>query len=126
METLNFLENLECTERAVLSTLLIAPHLMVDTISTLRHDMFSVPRYGFAFEAMTALYRRGEKLDLITLNNEMRILNEAHWRATEGVQPLHESLTQNLSLEAYPQYVREVKRCYLLRALHALDRKSVV
>ena len=120
METLNFLENLECTERAVLSTLLIAPHLMVDTISTLRHDMFSVPRYGFAFEAMTALYRRGEKLDLITLNNEMRILNEAHWRATEGVQPLHESLTQNLSLEAYPQYVREVKRCYLLRALHAL------
>ena len=120
METLNYLENLECTEHAILSTLIIAPHLMVDTISELRPEMFSMPRYAFAFEAICNLYRRGEQLDLITLNNEMRILNEVHWRATEGVKPLHETLAQNLSLDAYPQYLREVKRCFLLRALHAL------
>jgi replicative DNA helicase len=120
METFNYLESLECTERALLSCILIAPHLMVDTVSEIRAEMFSTPRYGFAFEAMTQLYRHGEQLDLITLNNEMRIINEAHWRATGGAKPLHEALTQNLSLEAFPQYVREVKRCYLLRALHAL------
>ena len=109
METFNYLESLECTERALLSCILIAPHLMVDTVSEIRAEMFSTPRYGFAFEAMTQLYRHGEQLDLITLNNEMRIINEAHWRATGGAKPLHEALTQNLSLEAFPQYVREVK-----------------
>ena len=120
MDKLNLINNLACTEQAVIATLLVNPAQLVDTIRILRPEMFSEPAPAFAYEAMCALYDRGKVVDLVTLNNEMRRANETQWQAMQGAKPLADWFTQTLSVQALPQYVQYVKRCYLLRVLQAL------
>lgn len=111
---------LERNERALICTLINANDALLETLTELRPEMFSVPLYAFAFEAMCAIAGRGGVVDFVLLHTEMRIINELRWHAAGGIDSLTNVMQQQTSLDALSGYVQEVKRCYLLRTLHGL------
>ena len=90
------------TEEAVLGALLVekgAIHQVVDILKT--PQAFTAPKNQFIYEAATALFEKGEPVDLLTIADQLRSTN--HLDKCGGLSYLS-SLTNNVHSSANIQY----------------------
>lgn len=114
------MEELEKTEAAVVSCVMSAESAIMQLYPLLKPEMFSHPDIGFVYSAAYSLYEKGLKVDLVTADNEMRRLDEKHWKAIKGVAVLKEWMVQLRHTANLLQYAEEVKRRYMLRLLSGM------
>lgn len=114
------MEELEKTEAAVVSCVMSAESAIMLVYPLLKPEMFSHPDIGFVYSAAYSLYGKGLKVDLVTADNEMRRLDEKHWKAIKGVAVLKEWMVQLRHTANLLQYAEEVKRRYMLRLLSGM------
>lgn len=114
------MEELEKTEAAVVSCVMSAESAIMQVYPLLKPEMFSHPDIGFVYSAAYSLYEKGLKVDLVTTDNEMRRLDEKHWKAIKGVAVLNEWMVQLRHTANLMQYAEEVKRRYMLRLLSGM------
>lgn len=109
--------SLRLVEEAVISSLLLDTDTLVSVHPVLKPEMFSQPDLAFIYRAIFSLYDRGEVADLITVDTEMRKLDEKQWKEMGGIRPVLSSMTHIRHAGTLPQYVEEVKTQYMLRLL---------
>lgn len=120
LKTKQPMEELEKTEAAVVSCVMSAESAIMQLYPLLKPEMFSHPDIGFVYSAAYSLYEKGLKVDLVTADNEMRRLDEKHWKAIKGVAVLKEWMVQLRHTANLLQYAEEVKRRYMLRLLSGM------
>src|SRR5580765_4730432 len=59
-------------EEAVLGSILINPETLLEVAAFLQAGDFFIVRNGWIFDAMLSLHERGESIDELTLNRELR------------------------------------------------------
>src|SRR5579884_1812382 len=102
-------------EQFVLGSILLADAVFPQVAGTLDADDFVLEKHRKIFERMSDLHARSEKIDYVTLANELIKNNQLE--ACDGVAYLS-ALTEGLPrLENIDSYVRIVKDKALLRKL---------
>jgi len=95
-------------ERLVLGSILLDDSLFVQVAGTLRADDFAIEKHRRIFHRMTELQERGEKIDRITVFNELLKHNEAE--ACDGLGyliSLDDGLPHISNIDAYVRIVRD-------------------
>jgi replicative DNA helicase len=112
-------------ERFVLGSILLDDALYVQAAGSLEADDFSLEKHRRIFARMGDLQQRGEKIDRITLANELMKFNELE--ACDGLTylvSLDDGLPQIPNLEAYIRIVKDkaVLRRIVFAAQHMMNR----
>lgn len=95
-------------EKSVLGSMLIDGDAIMTASEILTPDDFYQKQYGVVFGAMTELYNRGTKVDLITLQNELRKKNSAPEIADmEFVRDLLGAVATSANIKYYSKIVKE-------------------
>ena len=68
--------SVEQVEEAVISALLLDAGAIVGTFPVLKPEMFSRPDLAFIYQAVSNLLTKGETVDMITVDTEMRKTDE--------------------------------------------------
>jgi replicative DNA helicase len=112
-------------ERFVLGSILLDDTLYVEAAGTLEADDFSLEKHRRIFKRMGELQERGEKIDRITVANELLKLNELE--ACDGLSylvELDDGLPQIPNLDSYIRIVKDkaVLRRIVFAAQHMMNR----
>src|SRR5262245_19166286 len=95
-------------ERFVLGSILMDDSMYVQTAGILAADDFSLEKHRRIFSRMGQLHERGEKIDRVTVANELLRFNELE--SCDGLAylvSLDDGLPQILNLESYVRIVRD-------------------
>jgi replicative DNA helicase len=105
----------EDAERLILGSILLDDSLYVQAAGTLESDDFSLERHGRIFRRMGELQERGERIDRVTIANELMKFNELDSCGGLGyLISLDDGLPHIPNLDAY---IRIVKDKALLRRM---------
>ena len=95
-------------EKSVLGSMLIDGDAIMTASEILTPDDFYQRQYGVVFRAMTDLYNRGTKVDLVTLQNELQKQNAAPEIADmEFVRDLLGAVATSANIKYYANIVKE-------------------
>ena len=95
-------------EKSVLGSMLIDGDAIMTASEILTPDDFYQKQYGVVFGTMTELYNRGTKVDLVTLQNELRKKNTAPEIADmEFVRDLLGAVATSANIKYYAKIVKE-------------------
>jgi replicative DNA helicase len=95
-------------ERMVLGSILMNDEKFVNVAATLQPDDFSLDKHRRIFRRMLELYDRQEKIDHVTLSNELMRYGELE--SVDGVSylvSLDEGLPELFNLDSYVQIVKD-------------------
>src|SRR6185312_3017161 len=112
-------------ERFVLGSILLDDALYVQAAGSLESDDFSLDKHRRIFNRMGELQDRGEKIDRITIANELMKYNELE--ACDGITylvSLDDGLPQIPNLDAYIRIVKDkaILRRIIFASQHMMDR----
>ena len=112
-------------ERFVLGSILLNDALYVQAAGTLLADDFSLEKHRRIFRRMGDLQERGEKIDRITVANELMKFNELE--ACDGLSylvSLDDGLPQIPNLDSYIRIVKDkaVLRSIIFASQHMMNR----
>ncbi|HUI55787.1 MAG TPA: replicative DNA helicase [Bryobacteraceae bacterium] len=112
-------------ERFVLGSILLDDSLYVQAAGTLEADDFSLEKHRRIFARMGQLQERGEKIDRITVANELMKFNELE--ACDGLSylvSLDDGLPQIPNLDSYIRIVKDkaVLRRIIFASQHMMNR----
>jgi len=95
-------------EQAVLGALLLDPDAVPQVLRFLRPDDFYVLANKKVFKAIISLYEKGQKADLITLTDELKLVNELDLAGGAGyVAGLTSLVPTSANVEYYAEIVQE-------------------
>src|SRR5450432_802765 len=95
-------------ERFVLGAIMSDDSAFLQAAGTLTADDFSLEKHKRIFLRMSELHERGEKIDRVTLANEL--INQGQLQSVDGLSylvSLDDGLPQLYSIESYVGIVRE-------------------
>lgn len=104
-------------EQAVIAGLLVSPEAIFDVADRLQPDMFSDNRTGFVYWAVLSLMASGTAVDMLTVENEMRRLDNGLYIQLNGLSFLSDMLLDVRSDAHIRIHADELVRCYTLRQL---------
>ena len=104
-------------EQAVIAGLLVSPEAIFDVADRLQPDMFSDNRTGFVYRAVLSLMASGTAVDMLTVENEMRRLDNGLYIQLDGLSFLSDMLLDVRSDAHIRIHADELVRCYTLRQL---------
>lgn len=104
-------------EQAVIAGLLVSPEAIFDVAERLQPDMFSDNRTGFVYRAVLSLMASGTAVDMLTVENEMRRLDNGLYIQLNGLSFLSDMLLDVRSDAHIRIHADELVRCYTLRQL---------
>ena len=104
-------------EQAVIAGLLISPEAIFDVADRLQPDMFSDNRTGFVYRAVLSLMASGIAVDMLTVENEMRRLDNSLYMQLNGLSFLSDMLLDVRTDAHIRIHADELIRCYTLRQL---------
>lgn len=104
-------------EQAVIAGLLMSPEAIFDVADRLQPDMFSDNRTGFVYRAVLSLMASGTAVDMLTVENEMRRLDNSLYMQLNGLSFLSDMLLDVRSDAHIRIHADELVRCYTLRQL---------
>lgn len=104
-------------EQAVIAGLLVSPEAIFDVADRLQPDMFSDNRTGFVYRAVLSLMASGTAVDMLTVENEMRRLDNGLYIQLNGLSFLSDMLLDVRSNAHIRIHADELVRCYTLRQL---------
>jgi replicative DNA helicase len=112
-------------EKFVLGSILLDDTLYIQAAGTLEPDDFSLEKHRRIFKRMGELQERGEKIDRITIANELMRFNELE--ACDGLTylvSLDDGLPQIPNLESYIRIVKDksVLRRIIFASQHMMNR----
>jgi replicative DNA helicase len=112
-------------ERFVLGSILLDDSLYVQAAGTLEADDFSLEKHRRIFKRMGELQERGEKIDRITVANELMKFNELE--ACDGLSylvSLDDGLPQIPNLDSYIRIVKDkaMLRRIIFASQHMMNR----
>ena len=112
-------------ERFVLGSILLDDSLYVQAAGTLEADDFSLEKHRRIFKRMGELHERGEKIDRVTVANELMKFNELE--ACDGLSylvSLDDGLPQIPNLDSYIRIVKDkaVLRRIIFASQHMMNR----
>jgi replicative DNA helicase len=112
-------------ERFVLGSILLEENAYVQTAGILEADDFSLEKHRRIFSRMTQLHERGEKIDRVTVANELLRFNELE--SCDGLGylvSLDDGLPQILNIESYIRIVKDkaVLRRIVFASQHLMNR----
>lgn len=107
-------------EQAALGALLIDPDAVAHILRYVRPDDFYVNANKHVFAAIISLFEKGQKADLITLADEMRLLGSLDEAGGPSyIAKLTDAVPSSANLEYYAKIVRD---CSVRRALSRLSQ----
>lgn len=104
-------------EQAVIAGLLVSPEAIFDVADRLQPDMFSDNRTGFVYRAVLSLMASGTAVDMLTVENETRRLDNGLYIQLNGLSFLSDMLLDVRSDAHIRIHADELVRCYTLRQL---------
>lgn len=104
-------------EQAVIAGLLVSPEAIFDVADRLQPDMFSDNRTGFVYRAVLSLMASGTAVDMLTVENEMRRLDNGLYIQLNGLSFLSDMLLDVRSDAHIRIHADGLVRCYTLRQL---------
>ena len=104
-------------EQAVIAGLLVSPEAIFDVADRLQPDMFSDNRTGCVYRAVLSLMASGTAVDMLTVENEMRRLDNGLYIQLNGLSFLSDMLLDVRSDAHIRIHADELVRCYTLRQL---------
>ena len=104
-------------EQAVIAGLLVSPEAIFDVADRLQPEMFSDNRTGFVYRAVLSLMASGTAVDMLTVENEMRRLDNGLYIQLNGLSFLSDMLLDVRSDAHIRIHADELVRCYTLRQL---------
>src|SRR5207302_5710075 len=112
-------------ERFVLGSILLDDSLYVQAAGTLEADDFSLQKHRLIFRRMGELQDRGERIDRVTVANELMKFNELE--ACDGLSylvSLDDGLPHILNLDSYVKLVKDkaVLRSIIFASQHMMNR----
>jgi len=112
-------------ERFVLGSIMLDDNLYIQAAGTLEADDFSLEKHRRIFKRMGDLHDRGEKIDRITVANELIRFNELE--ACDGLSylvSLDDGLPQIPNLDAYIRIVKDkaILRRIIFASQHLMNR----
>src|SRR5271167_3740840 len=112
-------------ERFVLGSILLDDSLYIQAAGTLESDDFSLEKHRRIFSRMGELNERGERIDRVTVANELMRFNELE--SCDGLSylvSLDDGLPQILNIDAYIRIVKDkaVLRRIIFAAQHLMNR----
>jgi replicative DNA helicase len=112
-------------ERFVLGSILLDDSVYVQVAGTLEPEDFSLEKHRRIFRRMSEVQERGERIDRITIANELMKLNELE--ACDGLSylvSLDDGLPQLPNVDSYVRIVKDksVLRRIILTSQHMIDR----
>ena len=112
-------------ERFVLGSILLDDSLYVQAAGTLEADDFSLEKHRRIFRRMGELHERGEKIDRVTVANELMKFNELE--ACDGLSylvSLDDGLPQIPNLDSYIRIVKDkaMLRRIIFTSQHMMNR----
>jgi len=112
-------------ERFVLGSIMLDDSFYVQAAGTLERDDFSLEKHRRIFKRMGELYERGEKIDRITIANELMKFSELE--ACDGLSylvSLDDGLPQIPNLDSYIRIVKDkaVLRRIIFASQHMMNR----
>jgi len=112
-------------ERFVLGSILLNDSLYIQAAGDLQADDFSLEKHRRIFTRMGELHERGERIDRVTIANELMRFNELE--SCDGLSylvSLDDGLPQNLNIDAYIRIVKDkaVLRRIIFTAQHLMNR----
>ncbi|MGA2594581.1 MAG: replicative DNA helicase [Bryobacteraceae bacterium] len=112
-------------ERLVLGSILLNDSLYIQAAGELEADDFSLEKHRRIFRRMGELHERGERIDRVTVANELMRLNELE--SCDGLSylvSLDDGLPQILNLDAYIRIVKDkaVLRRIIFASQHLMNR----
>src|SRR5271166_5236171 len=112
-------------EKFVLGSILLDDSLYVQAAGTLEPDDFSLEKHRRIFKRMGDLQQRGEKIDRVTVANELMKFNELE--ACDGLSylvSLDDGLPQIPNLDGYIRLVKDkaLLRRIIFSAQHMMNR----
>ncbi len=112
-------------ERFVLGSILLDDSLYIPSAGTLEADDFSLEKHRRIFKRMGELYERGEKIDRVTVANELMKFNELE--SCDGVSylvSLDDGLPQIPNLDSYNRIVKDksILRRIIFASQHMMNR----
>ncbi len=112
-------------ERFVLGSILLDDSLYIPSAGTLEADDFSLEKHRRIFKRMGELYERGEKIDRVTVANELMKFNELE--SCDGVSylvSLDDGLPQIPNLDSYIRIVKDksILRRIIFASQHMMNR----
>lgn len=106
-------------ERAVVLAILVQGNAIADVAERLLPDMFTHPDYRLVYRAMTALYDREADIDMLSIENEMRLLEPEQTEKLGGLGFIADHLLTVRNASHIRTYAAAVVRCWVLRRLCA-------
>ena len=112
-------------ERFVLGSVLLNDSLYIQAAGELQPDDFSLEKHRRIFSRMGELHERGERIDRVTIANELMRFNELE--SCDGLSylvSLDDGLPQNLNIDAYVRIVKDkaVLRRIIFASQHLMNR----
>lgn len=104
-------------EQAVIAGLLISPEAIFDVADRLQPDMFSDNRIGFVYRTVLSLMNSGIAVDMLTVENEMRRLDNSLYMQLNGLSFLSDILLDVRTDAHIRIHADQLVRCYTLRRL---------
>lgn len=111
---------MDLAERALICSLLLDGTAIPEVERIVRPEMFSNFGFGFAFEALIAIYNSGRYPDLVLVEIEMKLRNPEWFRTSGGLSALLERIEDFRLQRNAVEYAKVIKRSYLLDCLHKL------
>lgn len=104
-------------EQAVIAGLLSSPDAIFDVRDRLRAEMFSHSGIRFVYEAILSLVESGKRVDMLTVENEMRRLDSGMYDKLDGLLFISGMLLDVRNDKHIRIHADELVRCYTLRRL---------
>ena len=123
-------------ERFVLGSILLDDSYFIQTAGALQADDFSVEKHRRIFSRMAEIHERGEKVDRVTLANEL--MNHNQLEACDGLSylvSLDDGLPQTFNIESYIRIVKDkailrkiifASQALMNRCIHAEEEPSQI
>ena len=95
-------------EAAVLAGILLRNEALNDVISLVTEDSFYVPAYKSVFKAMMKLQERGQPIDIVTLEQQLRAVDELNLiGGIEGLGKLGDRYASSHNVVSHAELVRQ-------------------
>src|SRR5438046_375927 len=113
------------SERFALGSILLDDSYFIQTAGALQADDFSVEKHRRIFTRMAEIHDRGEKIDRVTLANELMSRNQLE--ACDGLSylvSLDDGLPQTFNIESYIRIVKDkaILRKIIFTSQHLMNR----
>lgn len=93
-------------EKSVIGAMLMDREVIADVADMLIKDDFYNPRYGIMFEAMVELYREGKPVDIVELNNKLKMKNVPdEISSPQAIASVVNSVTTSIRIKDHAQIV---------------------